>query len=428
MDITRRNFLKGVGAATASMCLPLTTLWPSSSNAATFPSNPKKLVLLMFKGGNDGINTAIPLSQYSLYSGMRSSIAIPQADVLFAGTDSSGYDIGLHPSFASLEPFFGNLAIFPATHTGPGSDRSHFFQHDLYDEGLATGVTGIGDGKGWVGRYLDNKYGGAAEGVVAEDFAQSALGLMRGDTFVLDVSTPDSLDLGTASSAQADAIWSDIRGVSSAAAGSYAATYAQTQEQLFTVLDRVRTNVAFNRIPDASVSYPATTLGSQFKKTVDMFLGLPEIEVVHILLNGFDTHRNQGGGTGQQAKLLADVSDSLAAFYTDLSTADPNLLNNVVVATMTEFGRTAQENGNGGTDHGQASCWFVFGGPVNGGIYDVYPGIDPATELESGRWLRSTTDYRDILSTILGQHMGAADPNAAFPNYSGPTTPLNLFG
>lgn len=430
MDMKRRNFLKGAGGLAASMCLPL-PLFSSSARAAV-PSNPKKLVLLMFKGGNDGINTAVPLDQYGIYSGLRSTIGIPQAELLPVGADASGMNFGLHPSFASLinANLQDKLAVFPATHMGVGSNRSHFFQHDLYDEGLATGVSGVDDARGWVGRYLDGKYAINPDGVVAQDFSASALGLMRGSTFVLDVPTPNNLDLGAGSAAASDAIWNDIRVVNHALPGSYPGRYAQKQEDLFAVLDNVRTNVNFGRMVDPSVTYPtfnnaSRQLGQQFKMTVDMFLGLPETEVVHILLNGFDTHKNQGGTTGQQANLLRAVSDSLAAFYTDLGNVGGTALqDNVAVVTMTEFGRTATQNVTGGTDHGQASCWFAFGGSVKGGVYDSYPGLD---NLENNNWLRSTTDYRDILSELLGaKHLGAANPNAAFPNYAGPATALNF--
>jgi len=432
MDMKRRNFLKGAGGLAASMCLPLPFLSSSAHAAASIPSNPKKLVMLMLMGGNDGINTAIPLDQYSIYSGLRPDIGIPQAEILPVGADASGMNMGLHPAFASLMPFQDKLAVFPATHTGPGSNRSHFFQHDLYDEGLATGVAGLGDAKGWVGRYLDGKYAVNPGGLVAQDFSASALGLMRGKTFVLDVPTPNNLDLGTGSVAASDAIWNDIRGVNNAPPASYPGRYAQKQEELFGVLDIMRNNVNFNRIVDPSVIYPSfdyasTQVGQQFKMTVDMFLGLPEIEVVHIMLNGFDTHKNQGGTAGQQANLLSAVSDSLAAFYTDLgSVGGAALQDNVAVVTMTEFGRTAKQNVTGGTDHGQASCWFAFGGSVKGGVYDSYPGLAPL-ELENSNWLKSTTDYRDILSELLGpKHLGSSNPNGAFPNYAGPVTPLNF--
>lgn len=430
MDMKRRNFLKGAGGLAASMCMPLPFL--SSNVYASVPSNPKKLVILMFMGGNDGINTAIPLDQYSIYSGLRPDIGIPQAEILPVGVDVSGMNIGLHPAMASLMPFKDKLAVFPATHTGVGSNRSHFLQHDLYDEGLATGVTGLGDAKGWVGRYLDNKYTVSPGGVVAQDFAASALGLMRGSTFVLDIPTPNNLDLGAGSAAASDAIWNDIRVANSAPSGSYPGRYARKQEELFGVLDTLKNNVDFGRIVDSSVTYPAfnyasTQLGQQFKMAADMFLGLPEIEVVHILLNGFDTHKNQGGTAGQQANLLRAVSDSLAAFYTDLgSVGGAALQDNVAVVTMTEFGRTAKQNVTGGTDHGQASCWFAFGGSVKGGVYDSYPGLAPL-ELENSNWLKSTTDYRDILSELLGpKHLGSSNPNGAFPNYAGPVTPLNF--
>ena len=189
--------------------------------------------------------------------------------------------------------------------------------------------------------------------------------------------------------------------------------------------------VDFDRIP-TTADYPTASVGTNFKRTADMLLGMPELEVVHISYGGFDTHRNQvtGGDTtsGRHANILTNVADSLSAFYDDLFATDPGLHDNVTVVVMTEFGRTAKQNNNLGTDHAQASCWMAFGPHVKGGIYGEYPGL-ASTQLESGRYLRQTVDYRDILSEIMGpKGMGlpVADANNLFPSYNGTTDPLGF--
>src|SRR5262249_42851378 len=131
-------------------------------------------------------------------------------------------------------------------------------------------------------------------------------------------------------------------------------------------------------------------------------------------VGGWDTHVNQGNGRGQLANRLQDFSQGIAALYKDLG----DRMRNVVVITMTEFGRTIRQNGSGGTDHGHASCLFVLGAAVAGGkVYGQWPGL--ATEqLYEGRDLTLTTDFRNIFAEIAARHMGASDLNAIFPGFS----------
>jgi uncharacterized protein (DUF1501 family) len=143
---------------------------------------------------------------------------------------------------------------------------------------------------------------------------------------------------------------------------------------------------------------------------------------------GYDTHTDQGGIVGQQANILKTMADSMAALYADLANHDPALNSNVAVVVMSEFGRTVHQNQDAGTDHGQATSWMVFGGGIRGGVYGRYPGLE-AANLEANDWLRTTIDYRDIFSELVGpKFLGAstAQANALFPGYTGATNPLNF--
>ncbi|VAW62358.1 hypothetical protein MNBD_GAMMA08-2609, partial [hydrothermal vent metagenome] len=294
--------------------------------------------------------------------------------------------------------------------------------------GLHTTVGQINaDQKGWIGRYFDLKYQQNipdANSILGQDFAGGQLGLMQGDTFTLALTDPTNADLGTGSVLRANRIWDDIKGLNDSSANTYKGRYAAQEEKLFAVLDRLR-GVSF---PAPTAAYPTTTNGNlttlarDFSRAASMVKQLDDVEIMHIQQGGYDTHNNQGSSTGAQARLFQNLSDTLAAFYDDLGAYQ----NDVVVVVQTEFGRTAKQNQNGGTDHGQASCWMAFGGSVKGGIYGNYPGLE-AANLESGRYLKPTIDYRDIFSELLGvKHLGAANPELAFPSYAGPVTPLDF--
>ena len=431
MDHNRRKFLKGAGALTASMFLPMQFAMRSAHAAAT---GNKKLVVLNLHGGNDGLNLAIPTeaSQYALYQGYRPTIHIPMADILPFGANASGLDFGLHPSMAALSPYFDKLAVFPAAHTSVGTfnaNRSHFYQMDLYGAGLSGTNTTSPDGKGWVGRYFDNRYPVQPVGIIGQDFTSAVHGTFRGDTFLLQLANPANVNLGASTKAAADAIWNDIKDISGADPASYAGRYGINQVTLFDeVLAKLEADVDFTRT--ANAMYP-NNVGTNFKRAADMLIGLPELEVIHISQGGYDTHRKQGAGVdavngvGQQASLLKNWADAIAAFYADLDAVDPALRSNVVVTVQTEFGRTIKENGNFGTDHGNASCWMAFGDSVQGGVYGSYAGLEPAN-LNGGDWLRPTIDYRDIFSEVIASHLGYTNPNSAFPGYAGATNPLNF--
>jgi len=146
------------------------------------------------------------------------------------------------------------------------------------------------------------------------------------------------------------------------------------------------------------------------------------LEVAFTDIGGWDTHANQGSSKGQLANRLQDLSQGIAALYQDLG----DRMRNIVILTMTEFGRTMRQNGSGGTDHGHASALFVAGGPVKGGkVYGKWPGL-AQEQLYEGRDLALTTDFRTVFSELAVRHMGA--PNAAkiFPGFT--TNPSDFRG
>ena len=138
------------------------------------------------------------------------------------------------------------------------------------------------------------------------------------------------------------------------------------------------------------------------------------LEVAFTEIGGWDTHVNEGNGRGQLANLLRDFANSIAAFGTDLG----KRMDDVVLMTMSEFGRTAKENGNRGTDHGHGNTMFVLGNSVKGGkVYGDWKGLKP-DQLNEARDLAVTTDFRDVFAEAAYKHMGSTDLAKVFPNYT----------
>jgi uncharacterized protein (DUF1501 family) len=159
--------------------------------------------------------------------------------------------------------------------------------------------------------------------------------------------------------------------------------------------------------------YPASQFGQRLRQIAQLIKAGVGLEVAFADVGGWDTHVNQGGATGQLANRLGDFGRSVAAFVTDLG----DRMEDVVILTMSEFGRTVRQNGTGGTDHGHAGSMFVIGGGVRGGkVHGRWPGLAPE-QLHEGRDLALTTDFRAVFAEVAGKHLGAARLDRLFPGY-----------
>jgi uncharacterized protein (DUF1501 family) len=181
--------------------------------------------------------------------------------------------------------------------------------------------------------------------------------------------------------------------------------------------------------PQNGAVYPSTTFGREMRDLAHIIRSGLGLEVATVDIGGWDTHDDQGaGGTAgnRQAGRLADFAGGIRAFVDDLGL----LMNNVVVLTCTEFGRTVRQNASGGTDHAKASTWFLVGGSVKGGLYHGAAGW-PASlidaNLDSGRYVRATVEFRDIFGDVLTKHFGtnAAELGAVLPGHT--YSPVGLF-
>jgi uncharacterized protein (DUF1501 family) len=176
-------------------------------------------------------------------------------------------------------------------------------------------------------------------------------------------------------------------------------------------------------LPQNGAAYPASQFGQRLRQIAQLIRADVGLEVAFADVGGWDTHVNQGASTGQLAARLDDFARSVAALVTDLG----DRMADVTIMTMSEFGRTVRQNGNGGTDHGHAGALFVIGGDVKGRkVYGRWPGLEPE-QLYEGRDLALTTDFRPVFSEVAAKHLGATRLDALFPGFgSTPATWLGL--
>ncbi len=402
MKVTRRVFLKSGGVA--MLGLSVLPAFLQRAVAATPMPNRKKLVVLFQRGAADGLNTVVPFAEPDYYR-LRPSIAIPEPrrGGAEAAIDLDGF-FGLHPNLAPLEPLFKQqqLAIVHAAGS-PDTTRSHFDAQDFMESGTP-GVKSTEDG--WLNRALQ-----ALPEPGASPFRAVAMG----------PNLPRTLRGTAPAIAMADVRQFQVIAQSPVAEGGFEALYAQTVDQVlrgtgtetFEAIDMLRKANPGRMQPENGAEYPRSRFGQSLLQIAQLLKVNIGLEVAFLDSGGWDHHVNEGGVQGQLANLLRDLGEGLTAFHRDLG----DRMEDVVVVTMSEFGRTAHENGNRGTDHGHANCMFVMGGPVKGGkVYGRWPGLRPE-QLYEGRDLALTTDFRSVLGEILARHLGNQDVKTVFPGF-----------
>lgn len=403
---SRRYFMKQGGIAMVG--LSTVPAFLQRAIAATPASRKKQLVVLFQRGAADGLNIVIPFAEPNYYR-MRPTIAIPQPRRGDANTaiDLDGF-FGLHPGLAALQPLFaGNqLAIVHAAGS-PDPTRSHFDAQDYMESGTP-GIKATQDG------WLDRAIGTIPE-QNASPFRAVAMGtnlprMLQGSTGAIALPDLRQFKVQPQSAAMSNVV-----------EGGFEALYAQTVDhalhgtgtETFEAIDTLR-KIDMNKFPpEHGAEYPKGPLGQRLQQIGVMIKANIGVEAMFVDCGGWDSHVNEGGAQGQLANLLRDLGESLAAFHRDMG----DRMADIVVVTMSEFGRTAHENGNHGTDHGHANCMFVMGGDVKGGrVYGKWPGLDDH-QLNEGRDLALTTDFRTVVSEILSRHLGVKDLAPVFPGF-----------
>jgi uncharacterized protein (DUF1501 family) len=375
----------------------------------------KTLICLFQRGAADALNVVVPHGEASYYS-LRPRIAIPRPSARLGGgeaaIDLNGF-FGLHPSLQPLKSLWDRGLLAPIHAVGsPSTTRSHFDAQDYMESGTPD-VKSTPDG--WLNRYLATK--GTCEECASRDSVRpspfQAVAMTDQTPRILEGSAPavamTSLEAftvraGGTSAEQIEALYRT---------GSSDVVHASGVE-MFDAVKMLRAANPQRYRPENGADYPRSQFGQRLREIAQLIKANVGMEIAFADVGGWDTHVNQGAATGQLANRLSDFAQSIAALVTDLG----DRMENVVILTMSEFGRMARENGNGGTDHGHAGAMFAIGGPVKGGkVHGRWPGLAPE-QLYEGRDLALTTDFRAVFSEIASKHLGAAKLDAVFPGYS----------
>jgi uncharacterized protein (DUF1501 family) len=408
----RRDFLKlgasaaaiplaaGAGPAARAFASPLATL------AAQAPSD-RVLVVLRLDGGNDGLNTVLPLDQYANLAKARANILIPEAKAVKLDAKT-----GLHPALAGLGRLFsdGKLRIVQAVGY-PNHNQSHFRSTDIwfsasdYNQILSTG---------WLGRYLETVYPGYPDGYPSADFPDPPAVQVGSSLYTLLQGSDVPMGMAVAS---ATAIYSlTPAGVDTAPntpAGHELSFIRQMALETQKYGDSIKKAVA--AAANKSTLYPATgnKLSDALKGVARLIAGGLKTKVYVVSLRGFDTHANQvlaaDVTTGAHANLLTQINDAIVAFQDDLRLL--GIENRVMGMTMSEFGRRILSNASLGTDHGTSAPLFVWGAGVQGGLLGTNPAIPASVTVKDN--VAMQYDYRSIYQAILKDWLGVGASDLA---------------
>jgi uncharacterized protein (DUF1501 family) len=398
-DLDRRQILKGGLLLGAGLGLgPQFLLRPAGAQSGA----QRVLVVIFQRGAVDALNM-VPPHQESMYYERRPGIAIPAPGSSGGGLDLDG-QFALHPALSSLFPAFqaGELAVVHACGSHDPS-RSHFDAQDFMETGRP-GYKGAVDG--WLNRHL--RTATETESLFRGVALASALPrTLAGPAEALAVDSLSQLSLGTGE------IGRIVRQAVEEMYGDRDDLPGAVVRDALDAIDIAGGLDPANYVPRNGAVYPDTKIGSEMAQIAQMIRGGVGLEAAFAEMGGWDTHTLEGGSDGVLANLLRELGDALGAFRIDMG----GDLENVCVATMSEFGRTAAENGSGGTDHGHATAMFALGGTVAGGrVYGGWPGLEEDA-LYEGRDLAVTTDFRTFLAEIVERHLGNDNISEVFPDF-----------
>src|SRR5215472_10393640 len=402
MPITRRVFLRNSALAVVGTTAVPTFLTRAALGAVEPSTRSKRLVVIFQRGAADGLNIVVPHGERAYYA-MRPSINIPRKDVL----DLDSF-FGLHPSLASFQPLWDqrHLAIVHAAGS-PDPTRSHFDAQDFMESGTP-GLKATQDG--WLNRAL--RSAPAPEDKSA--FRAISLGpalprILTGQERAVAVNNINDFGVG-GRNPNATPIANTFEAMYDHSSDS---VLHGTGQETFDAVKMLKSADPAKYKPAPGADYPRGRFGDSLRQLAQLIKANLGVQVAFADIGGWDHHVNEGSTQGQIANVLREFSQSLSAFWIDLG----ELAEDTVVVTISEFGRTARENGNRGTDHGHANVMFVMGGPVKGGkVYGPWPGLD-SSELYEGRDLALTTDFRRVVGEAVFSHLGNTKLEQVFPDF-----------
>lgn len=360
------------------------------------------LVCIFLRGGADGLNIVVPHGDEAYYN-LRPTIGIARPDDGGGAVNLDDF-FGLHPAIAPLAEIFraGDMAFVHATGS-PDETRSHFEAMDLMERGAANS-----DYTGWLARHLASLDTGNTSALRAV-----GLGDMLPASLTGAVSATALQSIAEYHLQGRDERAGDMQALLRAMYEGHDDMLKPTAVQTFDAIE------VLSKLDPASYQprgrlYPEKELGQALKMVGQLIRADVGVEVACVDMGGWDTHVGQGGTEGLQARLLADLGESLAAFYDDIALERER----VTVVVMSEFGRRAEENAGLGTDHGHGNMMMLMGGGIAGGkVYGRWPGLHPDQLVGPGD-LDITSDYRDVLGEIIRKRLNNPSLAEVFPNYT----------
>jgi uncharacterized protein (DUF1501 family) len=399
--ISRRYLIRSGGLALISAGIAPRFL--ERVAAAEGKKRGKILVAVFQRGAADGLNIVAPFGEEGYYRA-RPTIAIPPPSKKEGESliDIDGF-FGFHPALAPLVEVYksGQMAVIHGAGS-PDNTRSHFDAQD-YMETATPGVKSTRDG--WLNRYLNASPDSGATPFRAVSMTVSLPRTLQGKAPAVAMGSIGDFQLRTAGeSGQLE------RAFESMYRSSGSSMLRSTARETFEAMEFLKKTDPQKHRPAHGASYPRSPLGESLRQIAQLIHSGAGVEVAFAETGGWDHHTNEPNQLNQR---LHELAQSLSAFHKDLG----DRMADIVLVTMSEFGRTVRENGSRGTDHGHANVMFVMGGEVKGGqIYGKWPGL-AAEQLYEGRDLALTTDFRDVFAELLVRHMKLKKSGSVFPGY-----------
>jgi len=403
--LSRRVFLKNGGLALVS--LGFAPAFITRTIEAAGATRRKVVIAIFQRGAVDGLNMIVPFGEGDYYAA-RPSIAVPRPNVNDGAVDLDGF-FGLHPRLAPLKPLWDSrqLAIVHASGS-PDGTRSHFDAQD-YMETATPGVKSTSDG--WLNRYLHAREHQDATPFRAVALAAQLPRSLQGSEPALAMNRIGQFGIRAGSG---DGMQASFEAEYAAAADR---VLNRTGSEAFDAVRMLKSADPSRYQPEHGAEYPRSAFGEALRQIAQLVKANVGLEVAFAEAGGWDTHVNQGSSVGQLAGRLDDFSRGIAALARDLGDG----MDDVVIVTMSEFGRAVAENGNRGTDHGHGNAMMIIGGQtVRGGkVYGRWPGLAREQRYD-GRDLAVTTDFRSVFAEIVRGHLGVADSTSIFPGFDRP--------
>ena len=385
MLIKRKQFIQVGSLATASMMLP--KFLKAFETGQMVPPGNKVVVVLQLSGGNDGLNTVIPIRN-DIYYKLRPRLGIKR-DKALSLTDETG----LHPALPAFKAMYddGSLAII--NNVGyPNPDRSHFRSMDIWHTASQSNEYWS---NGWVGRYLDAQCSGCDKPTQAIEIDDVLSLALKGNNLKgIAVKDPRRL-YGTAN----EKFFRDVMKNHKDEAGEQPVDYLyKTMAETLSSADYIFQQ---SKLHPTNAEYPKSELGNSLKTIASLIYSEINTKVYYVSLGSFDTHINQDM---QQQRLFTEMNDAVNAFVTDLKTQ--RRFDDVLLFTFSEFGRRVEQNASNGTDHGTANNMFlVSGGLKQRGLINPLPDLGDLNEGD----LKYNIDFKDVYATILNKWLKADD-------------------